>query len=80
MYWWSNMAVPETPDTRIVVPAEAAYSFSYGGHGLGRVPIPIVDGRDVTYTVTGPRSADYFFTSRRGNVPGSPPWTERGVA
>jgi len=70
MYWWSNMAVPETPDTRIVVPAEAAYSFSYGEHGLGRVPIPVVGGRDVTYTVNGPRSADFFF-----HVPdGQRPW------
>jgi tetratricopeptide (TPR) repeat protein len=70
MYWWSNIAVPETPDTRIVVPAESAYTFSYGPHGLKRVAIPTVEGRDVTYTVTGQRSADYFF-----HVPdGQRPW------
>ena len=22
MYWWSNIAVPESPDVRVVVPAE----------------------------------------------------------
>ena len=37
MYWWSNIAVPETHQTRVIVPADAAYSFGYGGewHGPG---------------------------------------------
>ena len=24
MYWWSNIAVPETAETRVIVPADAA--------------------------------------------------------
>jgi tetratricopeptide (TPR) repeat protein len=70
MYWWSNMAVPETPDTRVLVPVDSAYSFSYNRRGLQRVPIPILEGRDVTYTTTSQRSTDYFF-----HVPdGQRPW------
>ena len=69
MYWWSNMAVPETPDTRVLVPAHSAYSFSYSGRGLERVPIPILEGRDVTYTTTSQRSTDYFFHIDDGQRP-----------
>ncbi|NUP48553.1 MAG: DUF5107 domain-containing protein, partial [Catenulispora sp.] len=26
-YWWSNMAVPQSPDVRVIAPAEAAFHF-----------------------------------------------------
>lgn len=70
MYWWSNIAVPETPRTRVLAPATAAYSFGYGGQRLARVPIPVVDGVDVTYPTNLNRAADFFF-----HVPdGARPW------
>lgn len=59
MYWWSNMAVPETPDTRVIVPADAAYGFNYSQ--LGVVPVPKVDGTDITYAANIGRSTDFFF-------------------
>jgi hypothetical protein len=61
MYWWSNVAVPETPETRVIVPADKAYSFGYGGGGLRPVPIPHAEGIDVTYPTHIRRSADFFF-------------------
>lgn len=62
MYWWSNIAVPETPDTRVLVPADSAYSFGYGKSGLRRVDIPDVDGGpDVTYATNIHRACDFFF-------------------
>jgi hypothetical protein len=70
MYWWSNMAVPEASDVRVVVPADVAYSFGYGGGGLRRVSVPEVKGTDVTYPTNVGRSADFFF-----HVPdGVRPW------
>ena len=39
VYWWSNMAVDERDDVRIVVPAEKAYRYGYGGK-LSKVPVP----------------------------------------
>jgi tetratricopeptide (TPR) repeat protein len=51
------------------VPADSAYSFSYSGRGLERVPIPILGGRDVTYTTTSNRSTDYFFHIPDGQRP-----------
>lgn len=39
VYWWSNMAVDEGEDVRVVVPAEKAFRYGYGGK-LAKVPVP----------------------------------------
>lgn len=39
VYWWSNMAVNEGPDVRVIVPAEKAFRYGYGGK-LAKVPVP----------------------------------------
>jgi hypothetical protein len=62
-YWWSNTAVPETPDTRVLAPAAAAWHFDYR-QTLGRVPLPVpdpADGLDVSYPARREHAADYFF-------------------
>ncbi|MCG8347347.1 MAG: DUF5107 domain-containing protein [Chloroflexales bacterium] len=61
MYWWSNIAVPETPDTRVVAPADTAYRFGYRQEGLRRFAIPVIDGVDVTYTTRSSQAFDLFF-------------------
>ncbi len=60
MYWWSNIAVPETADTRVVVPAERAYRFGYTG-ALDVLPVPAFDSVDRTYAGNSRRAIDYFF-------------------
>ena len=60
MYWWSNIAVPESEDTRVVVPAEKTYRFAYHKE-LTIVPVPEFDGEDRTYTTVSKRAVDYFF-------------------
>ena len=42
VYWWSNMAVNEGPDIRVIVPAEKAFRYGYGGK-LSKVPVPYMD-------------------------------------
>ena len=61
MYWWSNIAFPEDPGTRVVAPATAAFRFGYGKKGLYLVEIPIADGVDVSYSTNLNHSADFFF-------------------
>jgi len=68
MYWWSNIAVPETPDTRVVVPADRAYRFGYEGR-LDLAPIPEREGTDVTYSTNLNHSADFFFHVPDGHRP-----------
>jgi len=70
MYWWSNIAVPETPRTRVITPSSTAYSFGYGGAGLAKVPVPVLDGVDISYPTNIRRAADFFF-----HIPdGARPW------
>ncbi|MBQ8858807.1 MAG: DUF5107 domain-containing protein [Clostridia bacterium] len=63
MYWWSNIAVPETPKTRVLVPAAETFYCGYtdGGYFLDKAPLPLLDGRDVTYASSSMRSRDFFF-------------------
>ncbi len=39
VYWWSNIAVNERDDVRVIVPADASYRWGYGGE-LSKVSIP----------------------------------------
>jgi tetratricopeptide (TPR) repeat protein len=69
MYWWSNIAVPETLRTRVLVPASSAYSFGYAGGGLAHVTIPKIDGVDISYPTHIARAADFFFHIDEGTRP-----------
>lgn len=59
MYWWSNMAVPEYPGGRLIVPAGEAYSSNY--QRVYKTRIPEVEGVDVTRYGNIPSQVDYFF-------------------
>lgn len=61
MYWWSNTAVPESEETRVLVPADQAYSFGYGKSGPALLDIPMVQGTDVSYTTRHDKAVDFFF-------------------
>jgi tetratricopeptide (TPR) repeat protein len=67
MYWWSNIAVPETPDTRVLTPAASTYRFNYSK--LDIIPVPNVDGLDLTYATNIPQSADFFYHIPKGRRP-----------
>ncbi|TCC28028.1 DUF5107 domain-containing protein [Kribbella speibonae] len=55
-YWWSNIAVPQSPDRRVLVPADQAWQFGYGR------TLDLVDvATDLTYPTRHPRAIDYFF-------------------
>jgi hypothetical protein len=59
-YWWTNTAVPQTPGTRVLAPAVAAYRFDYT-QVLRRVPMPVDAGLDRSYPSRSPHAVDYFF-------------------
>lgn len=60
LYWWSNVAVPQSDDVRVLAPADAAWQFS-SDRRLRRVPIPGFEGLDRTYPTRAAEAADYFF-------------------
>ena len=64
MYWWSNIAVPETQDTRVVVPTDAVYQFNYSK--LEVMPVPGEGGIDITYPTKIDSSTDFFYQIPNG--------------
>lgn len=60
MYWWTNIAVPETEHTRVLVPAEEAVRFNVE-KGLELAHMPELDGFDASYPLRAPRACEYFF-------------------
>jgi hypothetical protein len=66
MYWWSNIAVPETPETRVLAPTDHAYNFGYTG-AMTRLPVP--GEHDNTYPVHARGSSDFFYDIAREQMP-----------
>ena len=62
MYWWSNIAVKESPGLRVLAPADGALKYNYQAKELRRIPMPYDDGvRDASYPCNLPGATDYFF-------------------
>jgi hypothetical protein len=61
MWWWSNAAVPETPDVRVVAPARTAWHYRYDGDRLRQTDLPLHEGADVSYPGRAADAAEYFF-------------------
>ena len=68
MYWWSNMAVRQHADTRVLAPAISAWRY---GHErvLSTVPVPMVDGADLTWPARTQQTVDYFFDTTGERMP-----------
>ncbi|MBO5480966.1 MAG: DUF5107 domain-containing protein [Clostridia bacterium] len=62
-YWWSNIAFPETPNTRTITPSHAAVTCAYkeNYYDVHKESVPMVNGVDVSYAYRGSRAADWFF-------------------
>jgi hypothetical protein len=60
MYWWSNIAVPERDDVRVVAPAAEAMTYGYQG-SLRMIPVPDFDGIDRSYATRVQYSSDFFY-------------------
>jgi hypothetical protein len=69
VYWWSNIAVPERPDVRVIVPAGAAYWFGEQGDTLSRIPVPVHNGIDCSRAGAVAHAADIFFHIPAGQRP-----------
>ncbi|MFF5207689.1 DUF5107 domain-containing protein [Streptosporangium sp. NPDC000396] len=56
VYWWSNIAIPETPATRVLVPASKADHYGYAQE-LTTIPFTQDDSVPARWRT----AADYFF-------------------
>jgi hypothetical protein len=62
LYYWTNIAVPESPGTRVLTTADAAWRTEYSG-ALNRVPVPHPDQADIdiSHPMASRSPADYFY-------------------
>ncbi|MGW8779180.1 DUF5107 domain-containing protein [Streptomyces sp. NPDC055796] len=68
VYWWSNIAVPEDPGTRVLAPADEAWHFGYE-RALRRIPVPRWEDEDRTYPLRSEYPADFFYEVQDGARP-----------
>jgi tetratricopeptide (TPR) repeat protein len=68
IYWWSNVAVPETPDMRVLGPATDALQHAYDGTLVSH-PLPNAEGMDVSYAGKRPYVRDLYFKIQNGQRP-----------
>jgi len=66
MYWWTNMAVSERADVRMLCPAESAIR-PVRSRGISAMPMPDLDGADCSYTMRVPHSYEVFMRIPKGN-------------
>ncbi|WP_189055837.1 DUF5107 domain-containing protein [Longimycelium tulufanense] len=60
MYWWSNAAVAQRDDLRVLAPATRAFRTSYRGQ-LECVNVPLQVGEDASRPLRARTAADYFY-------------------
>lgn len=63
MYWWSNIAVEQSENCRVFVPASKSFITSYrdGGYRISKKDVPILNGKDVSYPKNAYDAIDYFY-------------------
>lgn len=76
-YWWSNTAVDETPGTRVLAPAPTAFTFDYN-RIIRKMPVPVINDVDKSYTTRGTHSQDLFFDIPEGRRKWEAALDERG--
>jgi len=72
MYWWTNIAVPEAPDVRVLAPADQAiyYDPAITGFGQAELPhLPTLDGQDSTYALNSHFADEFFFQCDDADMP-----------
>jgi hypothetical protein len=59
-YWWTNVATPMSPGTRVLSPTEYSIEHIWPGNNLGRCDVPRSD-RDASYPENWENATSVFF-------------------
>ncbi|MFJ6698357.1 DUF5107 domain-containing protein [Streptomyces sp. NPDC091272] len=65
VYWWSNIAVPQADDVRVLAPADRAWYYAYD-RTVRNVSVPVHRGADRSYATRAESAADYFYEIPEG--------------
>ncbi|MFN8569311.1 MAG: DUF5107 domain-containing protein [Kouleothrix sp.] len=73
MYWWTNIAVPEAPDVRVLAAADQVLyldDFRTLSFGAAEMPVlPSLPERDASYATNFPFANEYFFQCNQAAMP-----------
>lgn len=67
MYWWSNIAVIESPQTRVLAPADSALGHDYDESGARKAQS--LKNNDLTYPSKWPSAIDLYFVIPKDRRP-----------
>ena len=59
MYWWSNIAAPDSPGNRVITPVNSTFT-ARDSHPV-KIPVPVYNKLDITYPLDNVISIDYFW-------------------
>ena len=81
-YWWTNIAVPETPGTRVLAPGKQViyvdFNGKQAGRGWGQMPyLPTLTG-DASYSTQFTHASEYFYQLEDIELPWEAALDERG--
>ena len=68
-YWWTNLAVPLVPGTRVLAPVD--YALSHEESGNVRLAFPVFDGFDGSCPLNYPSARSVFFRKPGNRKPWS---------
>ncbi|MEX0745718.1 MAG: DUF5107 domain-containing protein [Phycisphaeraceae bacterium] len=68
VYWWSNIAVPQTPGGRVLAPADKAFGHSYDAR-MQVADFPLANGKDRSYPARNDKASDFFYKIDRDRRP-----------
>jgi len=74
MYWWTNIAVNEAPEVRVLAPARQAIYIDFTEEGsafgyTGLPGLPSLKGADGTYSLNSPFANEFFFQCDQADIP-----------
>lgn len=83
IYWWTNIAVNEGPDVRVLAPAEHAVYIDLDGptHSFGYTTLPglpSLKGKDGTYSTNSSFANEFFFQCDGSSMPWEAALDRRG--
>ncbi|MCX6928494.1 MAG: DUF5107 domain-containing protein [Verrucomicrobia bacterium] len=86
MYWWTNVAIREAPDVRVLAPASQSVYVDYAGdvsnlaYGQAAIPgLPTIGGKDGTYSKNLSFTNEFFFQCQQAEMPWQAALDARGT-
>lgn len=86
MYWWTNVAIRETPDVRVLAPASQSVYVDYAddvgdlAYGQAVLPgLPTIGGKDGTYSRNLSFTNEFFFQCQKAEMPWQAALDARGT-